>query len=264
MLMSPIPCFPTFKKLELSDKNVIENVTSQFNAYSDFNFASLWNYDTESTIEWSLLHDNLVVQFADYITGHPFLSFIGHKKIIETVRTLLDYTTSHNLPHYLKLVPQEVIDSEPSLSSAFKIVEDSHNHDYILSVEEYLTYSGQKFASKRKNVRKFTEAFPDAKVELLDLSDKTTQDEIIALFYAWTKIRKVPKDEYIHELKATQRFIKASNHFNYIALGIRNGSQLLAYSLIEKEPKTFLQHHFLKTLTKHEYKGCLLYTSRCV
>ena len=59
MLMSPIPCFPTFKKLELSDKNVIENVTSQFNAYSDFNFASLWNYDTESTIEWSLLHDNL-------------------------------------------------------------------------------------------------------------------------------------------------------------------------------------------------------------
>ncbi len=253
--MIQIPSFPLFKNLELSDQKSIEKITSRFNAYSDFNFASMWNYDTENTIRWSVLHKNLIVQFADYITGDPFLSFIGHQNIVSTAHELLDYAANHHLPPYLKLIPQEVIDYEPHISEFFVVKDDPHNHDYILSVEEYLTFPGKKFSSKRKNLRKFNESFPHATAEQLDLSDNTIQSEIFDVFQKWAAIRSVPKDEYTHEFKATRRFIEAHRHFNYIALGIRDGTKLLAYSLMEKEQKTFIQHHFLKTLTTYQYKG---------
>lgn len=40
-----IPKFPEFKKLELSNKEEIENFTSKFPPYSDFNFVSMWCWD---------------------------------------------------------------------------------------------------------------------------------------------------------------------------------------------------------------------------
>ena len=49
-----LPTFPEFKPLELSDKNDVENFTSKFPPYSDFNFVSMWCWDIKEEMRISL------------------------------------------------------------------------------------------------------------------------------------------------------------------------------------------------------------------
>ncbi len=79
-----IPVFPNFKKLELSDKKEVEKFTSEFPPYSDFNFISMWIWDIADNMMISQLNKNLVVVFNDYLSGKPFISFLGKNKISET------------------------------------------------------------------------------------------------------------------------------------------------------------------------------------
>ncbi len=50
-----LPKFPNFKKIELSDRKDVENITSRFPPYSDFNFSSLWAWDLEGEMGLSIL-----------------------------------------------------------------------------------------------------------------------------------------------------------------------------------------------------------------
>src|SRR3989338_5939738 len=104
-----IPKFPKFKKLELSDKKDIEKFTSKFPPYSDFNFVSMWSWDIKGEMRISILNENLVVRFTDYITGEPFFSFLGNNKVNETAEALIDLSKKEGLKPMLKLVPELVV-----------------------------------------------------------------------------------------------------------------------------------------------------------
>src|SRR5574343_1109613 len=98
-----IPEFPNFKNLELSDKKSIDNFTKKHPPYSDFNFTSMWVWNTTEEIQISILNDNLVVKFTDYLNGDHFYSFLGTNKIKETTNILLDYTEKTNNKAELRL-----------------------------------------------------------------------------------------------------------------------------------------------------------------
>src|SRR6185369_9800822 len=97
-----LPKFPEFKKLELSDKADIEAITNKYPPYSDFNFTSMWCWDTRGEMMVSELNNNLVVKFADYITGEPFYSFIGTNDTNDTVRQLIGLATTQGIKPRLK------------------------------------------------------------------------------------------------------------------------------------------------------------------
>lgn len=71
-----IPEFPNFKKIELSDQKEIESFTSKFPPYSDFNFTSLWSWDTHTNMQISILNKNLVIRFNDYLSDSFFYSLL--------------------------------------------------------------------------------------------------------------------------------------------------------------------------------------------
>ena len=84
--------FPDFKPLELFDKKYIETFTVQFPPYSDFNFTSIWAWNTNDKFQISNLNGNLVVLFYDYVSNNPFFSFIGSNKIEDTAARILEYS----------------------------------------------------------------------------------------------------------------------------------------------------------------------------
>src|SRR3990167_1574661 len=108
-MLYPKPLFPEFNPLTLEDKEGIENFTKQFPPYSDFNFTSMWSYDTDNDVQFSWLNGNFVMIFRDYITKNPFYSFLGNSKPIETINALLEYSKSQNLPEELFLIPEDNI-----------------------------------------------------------------------------------------------------------------------------------------------------------
>ncbi len=82
-----IPQFPDFKHVEVDDREAVEAHTHRYEPYSDFNFTSLWAWDTSGERMISELNGNLVVRFTDYSTHEPFLSFLGDSQTEHTAKT---------------------------------------------------------------------------------------------------------------------------------------------------------------------------------
>ncbi|MEY4580839.1 MAG: hypothetical protein RL701_5542 [Pseudomonadota bacterium] len=93
-----IPQFPQFKKLVVEDHEAVDAHTRGLQSYSDYNFTSMWAWNIEERRELSMLNDNLVVKFTDYVTGEPFLSFLGKRETQRTACSLLDFSESMGLP----------------------------------------------------------------------------------------------------------------------------------------------------------------------
>ena len=107
-----LPVFPNFKNLEISDKEDIEYITHQFPPYSDFNFVSLWAWNTQGKIEISQLNNNLVVKFQDYLDNNYFYSFIGMHDVLTSIEKLLSASKAKGFGEELKLIPENNFDQE--------------------------------------------------------------------------------------------------------------------------------------------------------
>ena len=70
-----LPKFPLFKNLELSDYANVLSFTKGFPPYSDFDFGSMYSWNFAESMLISNLYGNLVVRFADYVSGNHFFTF---------------------------------------------------------------------------------------------------------------------------------------------------------------------------------------------
>jgi len=241
-----IPNFPDFKKLELSDKEGMNSIVWKFPPFSDFNFTSLYSYNTEDDAEISTLNENLVIKFRDYITNEPFFSFLGINNVLETTKLLLQRSKSENFMNKLQLVPQTVIEADHKLTEFFNILEDPDNHDYILSVNELSEFSGGKFYDKRNLVNRFKRLYPDFKVKILDINDLVIKQEIIDMFFVWEEKSQKIKEDTQHEFIAIKRLLKASETLNLYIQGIYVEDRMIAFTIKEIIQSPYSIIHFEK------------------
>lgn len=240
------PIFPQFTYLKLQNKEEIEQITKIFPPYSDYNFTSLWSFNIENDIEISLLNENFVVKFRDYISNQPFYSFLGKNDVKNTISILLKFLKGKNLPPILKLIPEiDIIEDREKLSSCL-ILEDRDNFDYIYAAEDMAALCGSKYEKKRNKVNKFRREYPSAKTVLIDLKKKTVYKELFDVFSLWELRKKKQKDDTIHELTAIKRLLDASHIFELVCLGIYFEGSLKAFSITEVISDKYGIFHFVK------------------
>ncbi len=238
-----IPKFPEFKKIELTDREEIEKYTRSFPPYSDFNFVSMWSWDVKGDMRVSVLNDNLVIRFNDYITSEPFYSFLGTNKVNETLETLLELSKKEGLTARLKLVPADSISSIDS--NKYRIEEDKDNHDYIIPAEIFKEYSTKKTRTKRNSVKQFLNKFEPQKM-YLDLSDPTIKTSIYKLFTKWSEGKEDPL-EVQNELKALERFIENKCGLKeHLCIGIYLQKKLIGFCMSEELNGSYSTIHFCK------------------
>ena len=242
--------FPKFKHLELSDKKAVEKFTSSFDPYSDFNFTSLWSWDTDRKLSVSILNGNMVVKMPDYVKNQQIVTFIGDNKVDETIIDLLDYNRTNKLGMSLKLIPEITIDSIKK-TDQFEIKEDSDNNDYILSVDEIVNLKGNKFKKKRHQVNRFESAHPGYIVDVLDLDDSKTQKEIRDLTTLWTN-NSNEDGLNRNEIVALERILHSSKHLGVEGIGCYVDNSLVAYGIFEKLDKYYGIAHFEKANTHYQ------------
>ncbi len=248
-----IPTFPVFNKLSLGLKDEIEDFTSKFPPYSDFNFTSLWSYDVEQDILVSKLNDNLVIRLRDYITNEPFYSFLGRTKTVETATILINLSKKYNISPELKLIPEITISSEKMIHSFFKVKEDRDNFDYVVSTEQLSQMKGLKFRKKNQLINKFYKDFPNGRVARLDKNDSKLQSKLIDLFHIWAKKRRKKEKDYGHELIALRRLLKNIRFFKLDITGVYHDRKLIGFLINEKIHSNYSIGHFIKT--DPDYKG---------
>jgi len=244
-----IPAFPQFKKVEVSDRQDVEAHTHTYDPYSDFNFTSLWAWDTSEERMISELNGNLVVRFTDYSTHEPFLSFLGSNETEHTARTLIDYFKAEGLPTTLRLMPE--VSVRGMRPSVLRVEEDRDNFDYVYSIAKLATLRGGEYMSKRGRANKFRRECPDVIVESVDLADTDAQSSILRVVDVWEKkkINDAKKYEIEHERIAIMRLCETAHSHELVATAIFLHREMLAFSIDEILPNEYSICHFWKADT---------------
>jgi len=239
-----IPTFPTFKNLELGDKEEFESIIKNFEPYSDYNFISLWAYNTENDTRISLLNNNLVLRFRDYITNDPFYTFLGNTNSINTIEKLLEISKQEGFKEELKLIPE--INIKDLETPKLNISEDRDSFDYILSIEEISNLTGDKYHTHKNFVNKFHNTYSPYHLRNLNLLDPAIHDQILNVFYKWEESRRKQRSETEHELSAIQRVLRDANEFKLISLGVYDREVLVGFIIASLEQMNYAVSHFAK------------------
>jgi len=207
-----IPTFPGFKKIEISDKEEIENFTKDFPPYSDFDFVALFCWDVNEKRRISMLNGNLVVRSTCDITGKEFLTFLGTNLVPETIKELLKYGRKEKLERELRMIPQETTNfcSDPSLH--LKIKEDRDNFDYVYSLSDLSNYTDSKYLKIRNKYKKFVKEYGSrCRIKEFNIEDEDAQNHLVSLWKEWCDIKEVYSEK---EGIALKRLIRSASSFD--------------------------------------------------
>jgi uncharacterized protein len=210
------PLYPRFKKLTIEDKGVIEKFTSIHPPYSDYYYFSLFSYNVDEQIEYSIFENNLVIKFQEYDGKGFFYSFLGKNKIPQTINELFRLSVKKGYPSLLKLISEHTLSHHgiERLNTQFHIEEDLNNFDYILSVDKLSEMGGKKLHQKRKYLNQFLRKYKNRyKVITTDVYDKVIQKELMKLINLW-KAKKDKGDTNENEMIALKRTFNNAHHFN--------------------------------------------------
>jgi hypothetical protein len=231
--MEPIPRFPTFRLLEITDRLVIEAITRRFPPYSDYGFTSLWSWNTDETCAISLLGENLVVRFRDYTTDDHFLSFLGQDAVIETVRTLLDFARREGLPAELRLIPDVAIVAADRLHTLFAVTPDLANDDYVYRSDHWACISA---SGSRRHRRQLTRGQETATFDVrpIDPKDPACREAIVGIYDRWAEQTSLsPGGDRDHERVALQRALDLVDRERLAACGLFDRERLAGFSIWE-------------------------------
>lgn len=250
-----IPTFPVFKKIDFDDKDDVELYTHKYRPYSDFNFISLWAWDTDNKREISCLNGNLVVLFTDYQTNKPFLSFLGNKRPKKTILQLIDFANTRGLPTKLSFITEESL--RDLKQTDLDVTEDRNNFDYIFSIQELADLRGNKYSNKRHLANRFYREYPQATFEIKRLNDESVQKQLMETIYEWERNKKLGNIDYDfrHEEVAINRLLQASKSSDSKLLlsCIIIDNKIIGFSIDELLPKNYSISHFAKA--DITYKG---------
>lgn len=242
---SLLPCFPSFKPLERRDRAVIERMTAHLPPYSDFNFASLWCWNTDGSCELSRLGDNLVVAMKDYLTDEVFLSFIGTDSAAQTALALIEYAARRRMRPVLRLVPQDVVDAG-GLRNRLSVVEDHGSFDYVLSIDDWVDLRGGKFRNKRNRIHQ-AERVHGPDFLPADLESAQFREDAVSLFLHWSHRRgRFGLDGTANELMAIRRAFQLHDEPGIVCFGMFVDGAMRGFSINEVLHDGYAMGHFWK------------------
>jgi hypothetical protein len=246
-----IPTFPEFKKIEISDKEEIENFTKDFPPYSDFDFVALFCWDVNGKRQISMLNGNLVVRSTSDITGKEFLTFLGTYRVPETIKELFGYAKKEGLKQELRMIPQETTNfcSDPTLK--LRIKEDRDNFDYIYSLNDLCTYTDPKYSKTRYKYNKFMKEYGnDYGVKEFKIGDRNAHNHLANLWKEWCDVKEVYSEK---EGIALRRLIDSASSFNLMNIMIFIGDTPVGFSINNITDNEYAVSYFTKT--SFSYRG---------
>jgi hypothetical protein len=238
-----IPAFPNFKKLEIPDQGTINDLVSKYLPSSDHSFASLHCWDTQQQIKLSILNGNLAVILNDYLSNEKFLTFIGNNDPAGTINVLFSYLKkSPDLPFELRLITEDCF-SQVNITKDYSVIEDRDYFDYIYSLEELASLSGNKFRGKRNFINRFKRQYQYS-VSEIDITNDRTWQQVKAVYDLWKSRHVAQEGNADNETIAIDRLrdiVKLSDFYN---LGLFVDGKLVGYTLNELNTKEYATNHF--------------------
>ncbi len=242
-----IPAFPKFKKITRADKQIVDRFVSRFDPYSDFNFVSLYSWNTDRNTALSFLNGNLVIRLKDYTGTGVTYSMLGDHRIQESLRSLITSLPENGA---LKLIPHTTIAQlGDDVRTELSITEDRDNHDYVYELDAIVHLSGAGFKKKRNMIKTFRSRYPDVVFTQLDLSTARHRTQIMTLVKNWVASKKEGLNE--DEIIGLKNVFTLHPHV--YGTGLLHNGTLIGFSVVEHLHNNFAMIHYEKT--DHTYSG---------
>jgi uncharacterized protein len=232
-----------FKELSVEIIDFIQ----KYEPYSDFNYVSLFSWNTDDSAAYSFINGNLIIRIPDYTTDEIVYSMLGTSLVDDSLELLLTFTKE------IKLVPRIVIENIQN-PDKFTIVEDPDNFDYIYETDNISSLKGGKLKKKRNKVNKLLKEIGETlEITTIDKINKELSNDLLDVFDRWSHEKNTPINESVSERKAIIRLLDNFSNFKGLLVTIlkRNGS-IVGFSINEILPNKYALCHFEKSLLIHE------------
>lgn len=241
-----IETYPNFSKLDINNRQEITGFTSKFEPYSDFDFTSLFCWNTDGSIEVAWLNGNLVIRMPDYLDGHTVYSILGDQAIDQSISSLLNTT------HKLELLPEIVIQAIQN-KSVFSISEDADNSDYVYDLEHLSKMAGAHFKKKRNKVNTFVKDHENYELVIKVVRDIDAEHIQVLkdLDHQWTKVNPRDAGDILSERKALDNLLNNFASIKPILTEVWVDGDLKAFSVNEVLANGYSICHFEKALKTH-------------
>lgn len=249
-----LPNFPSFKILELSDKQEIERMSGNFMPYSDFHFSILWSWDIHEPVMISWHTGNLIIRQSDCVTGSSYYTLLGANDISGSLDALCDHIPDGQI----KWIPEEVVRCANGHAELFH--EDTASNDYIFDVPKLCEAPGSEFSSYRRKCGLFLRECPDIVTREINIQNLHEQSQLLDLFQRWTEQR--PEQSY-HEVQAFRKLLLSVSYFPSVsAICMYAGSELIGFAIIDIMNPDYACIPFIKATTV--YSGATQYLMKDV
>jgi uncharacterized protein len=156
-----LPQFPTFKSIELTDREVIHDI---FQAYrpetSELTFTNLYIWREHYKIQWSIHKDWLVA--ACEVGGRNCFSLppVGPAPRIEVTRLVLEWLKEEKgiSEPVIERADQRLAD-EVRYSGLFAVAPSRDHFDYLYLAENLVKLSGNRYHGKKNHLNKFRKTY---------------------------------------------------------------------------------------------------------
>lgn len=241
-----------FKRIELSDKALVESYTLQEGRHlADTNFSNMFMWRHAREISICEVNNFLIIQ-TRYEGQNPFIFYPISKDLRDKraiLAHLIEHYKSQNLPFSLhSLSPKECDELESCFPNAFEITERRDKFEYIYHTKELIELSGRKFHKKKNHLNRFYLQYPNATFEPISAINLAELKAINDKWYAKScedKARANDKGLYFEHLGIND----ALNHFDSLHLSgglLRNEGEIIAFSFGEMLDSTMALIHIEK------------------
>lgn len=151
-----------FKKIELTDKDVITRYTLQSPRRNcDLSFSNLCSWQFQYSTRFAVKDGLLLIKF--WVEGKPvYMMPVGEGDLRQAIEALID--DAHNEGQrfcLLGICTDMCEDIEALMPGRFTFTADRDYADYLYLRSDLATLGGKKFQAKRNHVNKFKRLYPD-------------------------------------------------------------------------------------------------------
>jgi uncharacterized protein len=222
--------YPAFIEIDGDHKDIVNNVTSAFPPYCDFQFSNLFSWSsTKHPTKISLINGNLLAEMKEYDTDRIITMFMGRNDVVKSICEILKTRP------ILERVPEDVVrillDSQ--LKDLFYIVEDTGNHDYVVRLEDIVGLKGREYKSKRKSVRGFERLYGEHQVREIDPSDANAISLLRGVFEEVSRERGVGFEVLSDEFEAVNKLLVHAALYDIDILTVFYRDRLIGFTINE-------------------------------
>lgn len=230
-----ISSLPTFRKLQIEDKSLVDDFTSKFPPYCDFQFWPMWHRNIEDDWEIAYFHRHLLIKNKDHITGKDTFTIIGSNKYTGEIIKLFMAYLSNQLPvPTLSLVPQETVNAiNLIVKQELVITEDINNNDYIFDVNDLCNLEGSKYKNKRKEIKSYWQKHAGSLICKLDLNDEGVRYRMAKVLDVWSS--QASDSKHKREIATVRKVLETKeNRSDLDIIGASDGDMLVGFTVNQR------------------------------